>query len=302
MNFNGFGYTESVDYDLAGSTDYGFRDGWICRTDSNGLIKWTKRWGGNLPDAIVGAVRLLSGNYLTAGTSSSNSGDFMLNHGDGDVWIMLLDSDGNRLSTYLYGGSGADVMDYRMRIYAANAGLFTVGARSNSPDGDVGFNHGYSDFWVFAIDSNGVLVNSKVAGGSWIDDLYCNGSHGGSTALLGGLTASDDFDVQNYHGNGDGWIVEIGNFTLVGEVISEKKISIYPNPLHFQFMISSSDEYVLKNATLEIFSSTGVMVTRKIIRSKMEKISIHNLPPGNYHCLILDEKNERVTSAKLIIQ
>lgn len=258
-----FGYTESIDYDLVGTSANGFRDGWIFRTDSNGSIKWTKRWGGNLPDAIDGAVLLPNKNFLTAGSSDSNQGDFLSNHGSSDVWIMLLDSVANRISNYLYGGSNTDAMDFRRRIHSANNGIFTVGALSYSSDGDVGFNHGYSDFWFFAIDSNGVLVNSKVVGGSWVDDLYCNSLHEGNTALLGGLTASDDFDVHDYHGNGDGWIVEIGNFTMVGEVVSESVISIYPNPLHSQFMLSSTDENVLNNATLEIYSSNGILMATK---------------------------------------
>jgi hypothetical protein len=64
-----FGYTESSDHDLLGTTAYGNWDGWIFRTDSNGLIKWTKRWGGNFGDEIIGAVSLPKGNFLTAGSA-----------------------------------------------------------------------------------------------------------------------------------------------------------------------------------------------------------------------------------------
>ncbi len=168
-----FGTTLSTDFDLDGTTNYGNRDGWLFRTDSSGKVKLCKKIGGNEADWIQSAQHLGSDGFLTIGSTSSNDNLFSGYHGNGDVWVMKLDSSTNLDSNFTYGGSNTETNFMRMR-FNEQEDHFSVSSWSFSNDGDVGFNYGYADFWQLTIDSSGKLLNSVVAGGSDYDIVYCN--------------------------------------------------------------------------------------------------------------------------------
>jgi hypothetical protein len=298
-----FGATASVDFDLAGTMPAGSRDAWMMKTDSQGSIKWTKRWGGNFYDAITGAIELPDGGYLTAGFSDSNTGDFATNHGGGDVWVMRLDSWGNVLLSKLLGGSGNDVVDFRYRIHDAGNGLFTIGARTLSWDGDVGLNIGYNDFWFLTIDSNCHLISSKISGGSNEDFLQSNSMSGSMTAIQAGITFSNDHDIVDLQGEQDGWFIKIEGITLIGTIEPESRmITVYPNPLHESFNLTADDETILTNAHLEIYSASGMLLIRKKIRDNADAVSVRGLSPGIYPCIVRDKQNKQLATARLIVQ
>ncbi|MCY7410519.1 MAG: hypothetical protein LH473_09610, partial [Chitinophagales bacterium] len=198
-----FGYTSSADYDLAGTTPNGNWDVWVFKIDSVGNIKWTNRWGSSGNEGLVSAVQLDNNQFLAAGS-----------RGNDDVWILKLDSLGNNLSENYYGGSSIESIDGQRRLTPTDNGLFTIGAWATSSDGDVGINYGMIDFWMLTVDSNGILLSSKDVGGSQYD--YCLGiAAGQNSAMLGGQTSSNDFDVQNFHGgSADGWLVKLDGINL----------------------------------------------------------------------------------------
>jgi hypothetical protein len=298
-----FGTTASVDFDLEETTPFGFRDAWAIRTNSLGEVKWMKRWGGNFSDAITGAVNLYDGGFLTAGSSSSNLGDYDSNHGESDVWVMRLDSTANVLVNKLLGGSGDDVTGFRRRIHEAGNSIFTIGARTLSWDGDVGLNIGYNDFWFLTIDTNCNLISSKVSGGSNEDLLESSGMINIKVALQAGITYSNDFDIVDFGGEADGWFIKIDGITLTGTIQPRKSVVIvYPNPLKESFTVFAEDQSVLKNAVLDIYSLDGTLLIRKKIKSSDETISVRGLSPGIYQCIISSKEDIKVASVKLVVQ
>ena len=68
-----FGTTLSTDFDLSSTISLGYRDGWIFKTDSNGIIKWTKRYGSGAPDFLETAKMISKYFFLTAGSTSGCS-------------------------------------------------------------------------------------------------------------------------------------------------------------------------------------------------------------------------------------
>ena len=298
-----FGSTSSVDFDLDTTIAFGSRDAWMIRADSMGAIKWMKRWGGNFSDGIFAAIKLPGSRYITAGSTSSNSGEFAVNHGQNDTWIMQIDSVGNVLINKLYGGSGNDVVTFRNRIITTENGLFTIGASTLSWDGDVGLNIGYNDFWLLTVDSNCNLISSKVSGGSNEDFIKSNSVAPGNIALQAGQTFSNDFDIVDFTGETDGWFIKIDGITLLGNIEPQKNlVTIYPNPLRESFSLLAENKNALKNALLEIYSLQGTLLLKRKINDSEETILIHGISPGMYHCLITDRQNHRLTSAKLVVQ
>ncbi|MBS1657062.1 MAG: T9SS type A sorting domain-containing protein [Bacteroidetes bacterium] len=287
-----FGYTESDDHDLEGTTAYGNWDGWILRTDSNGVIKFQNRLGDGSPNVIIGAVSLTDSGFLCAGGTNFT-----------DVWVIRLDSATNKIEDYAYGGSGTDAMLDRLRVHSAVSGKYVIGAVTSSNDGDVGINYGFTDFWFLTVDSNAILVNSKVGGGSKDDFPYSNILINSNTVVQAGWTSSNDFDINDYHGAGDGWFIKVGNFTLAGEITDAKKqISVFPNPFHDQFTISSDNGECLKRATIEIYDTKGTLLLTEKIHASVEQISVKGLLQGTYIFVIRDKAKNLIASGKLVVQ
>lgn len=288
-----FGYSSSTDHDLTGIPAYGNRDGWILRTDSNGVIKWQKRYGDGSPNIIVGSLALENHGFLAAGNT----------YGSSKVWVLKLDTAGNKIVDYAYGGSGDQVMRDRLRIHSLTDNIFVIGALTSGGGGDVGVNYGLDDFWCLTVDSTGQLVSSMASGGTSYDRSYTSGLNNQATGLLGGSTSSNDFDVTDYHGAGDGWFIKLSNFTLTGEVKDQSKlITVFPNPLHEQFTLAATDANILKNASLEIHDVNGAVLLTKKIHGNAEQLSVKGLKAGTYLFVLRDKQQQQIATGKLIIQ
>ncbi len=107
-----------------------------------------------------------------------------------------------------YGGSGGDVL---WDVYKKAEGGYYVFASSTSSDGDLPFNYGKMDFWLFETDALGQIIWQKIYGGSDSDTpkQFLSLPDGGF--LLFGDTFSVDGDVGcNHRPNGatsDLWLV-----------------------------------------------------------------------------------------------
>ena len=93
------GYSNSSASGDVTGINHGGYDYWIVKMNRFGDIIWKKLLGGSGDDQAYSIVQTADGGYIVAGFSSSNAnGDVTgLNHGDTDVWIIKLDSNG-----YLY--------------------------------------------------------------------------------------------------------------------------------------------------------------------------------------------------------
>ncbi len=103
-----------------------------------------------------------------------------------------------------YGGSD---WDGSKTILPYNNGFYLFG-NTSSNDGDVSFNYGKTDYWLFQTDENGQIIWEKTYGGS--DEDYPSNMlptpDGGF--MLFGHTYSTDGDVVGNHGDGDWWLVK----------------------------------------------------------------------------------------------
>lgn len=267
-----FGYTSSTDYDLEGTTAYGNWDGWILRTDSNGVIQWQNRLGDGGSNSIIGAVQLPGGGFLAAGNTANP-----------DIWVIKLDSSGNKIAEYAYGGGGTDAMDGRLRIHKAAGDKFVLGAVTNSWGGDVGMHYGLFDFWFLTVDSNGLLIDSKVAGGSLDDYPSTNELFDNWIAQQAGYTQSSDFDIQDYHGNGDGWIIKIENFTAIDEASPHaSEVKIFPNPATDIASVYMNMATLQESKSLEIFSIDGQFLCSCKIGKSSNQFSVDGISSGLY--------------------
>jgi uncharacterized repeat protein (TIGR01451 family) len=197
------GVTYSTDGDVKGKhgTDDTY-DSWVVKLDKNGNIMWQKCLGGfdvEVPSVIK---QTADGGYILAGTTrSKNDGDVQGWHGDDDMWIVKLTSDGAIEWQKCLGGtrweSAHDI------VQTATGGYLIAGSTA-SDNGDVtGYHLGYhpfpgssdvptTDAWVISLSATGNLEWQKCLGGIDDDDIYALQLQPDKTVLALGETFSLD--------------------------------------------------------------------------------------------------------------
>ncbi len=179
-------------------------------------LEWEQTYGGSSNDYLYSIIQTSNGGYLLGGETTSNDGDVQSgNHGDSDYWVVKIDANGTVEWERTYGGTSSERVN---TIISTFDGGYILGGITFSNDGDVqSGNHGGWDFWIVKIDSNGTIEWEQTYGGSNRTDYLksiIQTSDGGY--ILGGVTASNDGDVQSGNQGGvDSWIVKIDSSGII---------------------------------------------------------------------------------------
>jgi hypothetical protein len=199
------GHTESSDIDATGN--HGGGDGWVIKVNAQGVIQWHRCYGGKKSDVLSSIVKLSNGNYLLCGQSSSLNGDVVGNHGDNDIWLLVINDSGDILWQRCLGGSNIDKGSY---AFETADHCYMVSGQSYSLDGDVSGNmHGRGDIWIVKMDTVGNIIWQKLYGGTGLDFAY-----GMRQTLDGGYivisyTTSTNGDIIGNHGSGEGFVQKL---------------------------------------------------------------------------------------------
>jgi len=89
------GSTTSMDGDVSGN--HGGYDAWVLKLDHSGSIIFQRCFGGSGNEHAGEIIPTIFGEYIFVGTSNSNDGDVIGNHGSYDFWIVSMGDDGNEL-------------------------------------------------------------------------------------------------------------------------------------------------------------------------------------------------------------
>ena len=266
------GQSESNDGDVTGN--HGGDDFWIVKLDSTGNLSWQKSLGGSNDDEAYSIQQTTDGGYIVAGTSKSINGDITGNHGGDDYWVVKLDASGNLSWQKSFGGSYSDEAT---SIQQTIDGGYIVAGSSGSNDGDVTGNHGISDYWIVKLDSAGNLVWQKSLGGSSFDWAFSIQQCTDGGYIVAGYTHSNDGDVTENYGIHDVWVVKLGGFGVDREEgISNKEISLYPNPTQ---NILNIDNNATKDIVILNMMGERLMAMRVVGK---EGIDVSGLPSGVY--------------------
>lgn len=76
--------------------------GYVVKTDIDGLIQWTAAHGGNVNESFEGVVETTNHDFLLSGSTNS------FGNGEHDVWIVRIDNSGALLGMETYGGANED--------------------------------------------------------------------------------------------------------------------------------------------------------------------------------------------------
>ena len=150
------GSTMSSDGDLTANN--GGWDMWVLKLDPSGDIQWQTSSGGTSIDIAVSVSQTSDGGHIVAGHSDSGNGDFPINQGEEDTWLLRLDPAGALLWQRSFGGSG---YDWASTAQQTADGGYIFGGSTTSSNGDVLANNGLVDFLVvkFGADDIGTSID-----------------------------------------------------------------------------------------------------------------------------------------------
>jgi PKD repeat protein len=166
------------------------------------------KYGGTNDDWGYALVANPDGTVFMAGITYSEDGDVTMQHGNGDLWAILVNSDGTKRWDRSYGGS---LSEYALSAKPVSSGGYILCGTTGSEDGDISGYKGSGDGWIVRLDADGELIWSLVLGGTQRDELgdIIENPDGSFTAV--GYTFSEDGDVSKQHGAGDAWVVWVSS-------------------------------------------------------------------------------------------
>jgi len=141
-----------------------------------------------------------------------------------------------------YGGADVDAVKSLKQIIN---GKIIFGS-THSINGDISFNHGRNDLWLFKTDSVGTVLWENTYGGSdheWSVNMLQTEHNG---YLLFGSTFSDDGDVTGLHGGGDFWLVRTDS---LGNLLWQKCLGGSCNDRPYQIIEVQSGGYICVGTT-----------------------------------------------------
>jgi len=140
------GYTESDNGDMSGN--HGGTDLFLIETDNEGTILWQKCYGGT-EEEDGSDIMAYNEKYILVGYTESSDDDVTGYHGNGDVWMIQTDTNGNIKWTTCFGGSSYD--DGYSGISRGD-GTYIITGETRSRDGDVSNPDVNRDLWTFMLD------------------------------------------------------------------------------------------------------------------------------------------------------
>ncbi|MCW3125844.1 MAG: C-terminal target protein [Bacteroidetes bacterium] len=175
----------------------GGADYWVVKVSADGHYLWDKAYGGGGSDYFTDVCATRDGGCLIGGGSSSGvTGDKTQPRWGGfDVWIVKLDSMGNKQWDRRFGGTADDFLS---RVKQTPDGGYIMGCTSGSGmNGDKSdSSRGSDDFWIIKIDSAGNKLWDKRFGSQWNDadnDIILTPDGG---YLLGGTSYSPNIGIS----------------------------------------------------------------------------------------------------------
>ena len=218
------GSSDSVSGDVTSVHTQGVHDFWIVKLDSAGNIQWQKSYGGSSPDYAYSIIQTSDNGYAVTGFTNSTDGDVPdgIGKGDGDVWIIKIDSIGKLLSEKCIGGTSNDVGGSSI-IQTFDQGYAVVGL-TQSNNGDILGNHGLQDGLFVKLDSVGNIKTVRCFGGSGNDAFQSIIQTPDSGYVICGTIGSSDEGFGDVHQDKFGYVTDLWVLKLDKDLIIEWQI------------------------------------------------------------------------------
>jgi len=186
-------------------------DVWIVRLDGDGKPVWQQTIGGSRDD-YPASIRTVDGGFLLGVTSYSPvSYDKTTDpHGDGDCWLLMLDSRGQVVWQLGLGGDSTERL--AGFVPSADGEYFAAGSSGSRNSGDKkSGSYGGMDYWVVKLDGKRHIHWQKTYGGRGNDFLTAVAATPDGGCIAGGYSDSDSSGSKRERGRGlyDYWVLKL---------------------------------------------------------------------------------------------
>lgn len=175
---------------LTGSYGAGSHDSFLAKYTSDGMLSWSKTWGGTGIDRGVSLIQTSDNGYVVTGYTESYGA------GSGDSYIAKYTSDGMLSWSKTWGGTGVDCGN---DLAQASDGGYTITGFTES------YGAGDSDAFIAKYTADGTLSWNKTWGGGVYDNALSMSKTNDNGYVIAGDTES--FSV----GSGDAFIAKYTN-------------------------------------------------------------------------------------------
>lgn len=289
--------TELYDINFYAKTfsNYGEGDYWIVKLDKTGNVQWEKNFGGNADDHIR-TMALTDNGYIIGGESrSQTSGNKTAKLEEGaDLWVIVLDEDGNERWQQSYNFKNRDVLMSLNTIKESGSGKqeiikgFLIGGFTQA-EGKVQSND--ETFWMLYIDKNGKEIWRKYVEGKdkkkeeRLASAILN--RDGSYILAG--TSAEELGKENWK------VVKLLD-SDVEDLMENKDLQIYPNPVKDYCYVEIGLDF--ESADIYLYDMTGKIIQQLNTKNRVTKINTSKLPQGIYiiKANIPTQQNKKLTT------
>lgn len=212
---------------------------WVLKIDMNGNLMWNMSYGSSDYDSAEDVIEDEDGNFIFVGKTAGYDGDINISQGDYDVVLLKINSEGEIIWTYNYGGSWSD---YGRGIVETSDGGYIVSSETQSDDGMITGWHGASDCWIFKTDSNGNLLWQFAYGSTELEGCYDIIKYDENQYVISATADQADGDVSMIYGLYDYWIFAIDS---IGELLWEKSFGGSGNDLPYSLLYTSDNNILV---------------------------------------------------------
>ena len=171
---------------------FGNLDYWVIKLDHSGKVEWQKSFGGKYADELRSIDITFDGGCILGGYSNSPASGNKVSDGlgEGDYWVIKLNSIGDIQWQKVIGGKGDDQLNAVIQTYD---GGFLVGGHSNSEVGEykTRSNSEGTDFWVVKLDDKGAISWQETYNYGKFDALTSLIENKDHTILIGGYARGE---------------------------------------------------------------------------------------------------------------
>lgn len=285
----------------------GLPETWVVKYDVNGTCIWAERAGAGDNDHSVAVDVDQNGTIYLGGHYHSGSfvfgNDTLVNQGQGDVYLLVYDANGNELWAKAAGGIEQD-FGYGVYVDAAGTIYFTGMFQSISIDfGPYTLNNSNinDDMFLMVYDAAGNETGSLSGGGLGMDyinsvvanpnGIYAVGSFGTPSLTLGTTTLTNTDPSGN---TTDMFIATTAIPLNVVQTQNQNQLSVYPNPGSGSFAFSSAEIIM----TIIIYNAMGEVVCREAnLNTHLVTMDISGEVQGIYFYTIQTADEEMISGS-----
>jgi len=273
------GYTASVDGDV--STNQGYDDEWVIRTDSLGNQLWQKTLGGSYNDRLFSIAKADGTNLSIVGITNSSDGDIVKNQGSYDCWIVKL----------------ADATPLPIKLVAFNAIAATNQRSINT-----------IVTWKTSIESGikNYIIERSMDGEQYVSIGQVKPNNSANSTYR--FVDTNPIEGINYYRlkttEIDGGI----SYSSVASVLFESKqpqIAVYPNPTTISEARISFKNISVGNYSISLYDLIGKRTYSQKIEhlaaNSIYKLDIANKIPSGYHLLQVKDSKGKVVAVNKVL-